>query len=170
MNWVEPLANTTKLRCKSDLNNRRIISFSLYSIAFLFFVISCQEDSTLKNVCADPIGSQDVTMQTNTQFCPKEGQNGCFITKFGSTTQVFQAINYTGKLLGMIVDVGPVTCLGQVTAKPVSGYAYVVDVVAKHGYVIMLPDGTYGRFFVDTVVKSSTGSVTKIYVTWQYAF
>jgi hypothetical protein len=70
----------------------------------------------------------------------------------------------------MIVDVGSITCLGDITVKPLSGYVYSTDIIVKHGYVIKLPDGTFCRFFVDSVTKSSTGAVTKIFVTWQYSF
>jgi hypothetical protein len=109
-------------------------------------------------------------MQQNTQFCFKPELNGCFRSQLTGTPPYFQAVNFTGKLLGMIVDIGPVKCLGQVTYKPVEGYLYVVQIVEKHGYVVRLPDNTYGRLFVDSWTKSPTGTVSKIYVTWQYAF
>ena len=133
-------------------------------------LISCQEDSKLKNVCADPIGSRDVFMKDNTLFCFKESMNGCFITEFTATTQVFKAVNYSGKLLGMIIDVGPVSCLGAVKIKPATGFVYTVNAVEKHGYVIKLPDNTYGRFFVDSWTKSSTGAISQIRITWQFSF
>jgi hypothetical protein len=171
MNEVGPLTNFgISSPRRTHRNGFCAALFSLFILLSFSLFISCQKDSTLEKVCADPIGSQDVTMGNNTQFCPLEGQNGCFKTQFGSTTQVFQAINYSGKLLGMITDVGVVTCLGQVTVKPATGYVYTIDVVAKHGYIIKLPDGTFGRLFVDSVTKSSSGAVTKIYVTWQYSF
>ena len=170
MNEIGPLTNSlVGPPCKHNRVVYHLASF-LAVPALLFFLISCQEDNALKKVCTDPIGSEDVTMQNNTQFCPREEQNGCFRTQLGATTQIFQAINYSGKLLGMIVDVGAIACLGEIIVKPSTGYVYSANIVVKHGYIIKLPDGTFCRLFVDSVAKSSAGAVTKIFVTWQYSF
>ncbi|HQQ95661.1 MAG TPA: hypothetical protein PLX35_00285 [Cyclobacteriaceae bacterium] len=138
------------------------------TLVLVLFLIACKEDSSLTSVCTDPIGTQDVTMKNNTQFCFKEGLNGCFITTLNATTLTFSVYPISGKQPANIVDIGPVKCLGQVNKKPTTGYSSSVNVVAGHGYVVLLPDNTYGRCYVASV--SSSGGAPLLYVSWQYAF
>ncbi|MEJ0056640.1 MAG: hypothetical protein WDN75_13895 [Bacteroidota bacterium] len=98
MNEVRPLTNPRVASARqSNLVNYRI---ALLPVALLFFLISCKEDTTLKKVCTDPIGSEDVTMQNNTQFCPREEQNGCFKVQLGGTTQIFPGDKLFGEAFG----------------------------------------------------------------------
>jgi predicted homoserine dehydrogenase-like protein len=137
-------------------------------------VLSCQEETALKNVCADPLGAEDITLENNDQFCYKEGFNACFVMQFTTTSQVIKAVDntsiYPGTMIAMIIDVGAVSCLGDVTGKPTSGFVASAEALEKHGYVVKLPDNTYGRLFVDSWTKSSSGVVSEINITWQYAF
>jgi hypothetical protein len=69
-----------------------------------------------------------------------------------------------------ITDVGIVTCLGQVTIKPLTGYVVNVAAVLGHGYVVMLGDSTYARMYCDSWVQNTSGGVIGVMVTWQYPF
>ena len=155
---------------------RKLSTWFLVRLLILSLVtcLSCQEDTTLKNVCADPLGAEDIKLKNNDLLCYKEGYSACFIMQFTTTSQVIQAVDYTsvypGTMIGMIVDLGAVNCLGEVTSKPTSGFSFGVNAIEKHGYVVKLPDDTYGRLFVDSWTKSSTGAVSEINITWQYAF
>jgi len=129
----------------------------------------------LKDACADPLGSQDNTYKNNNILCFKEGFNACFVMQFSATSQLIRAVDYNsifpGTMIGMIADAGPVDCLGDVTTKPpASSFFYGVNAVVHHGYVVKLPDNTYGRIFVDSWVKPASGAVSEIHLTWQYAF
>lgn len=148
-----------------------LVGLLIFSLAA---TLSCQEDSTLKNVCADPLGAEDIALKNNGLLCYKEGYSACFIMQFTTTSQVIRAVDYTsiypGTMIGIIIDQGPASCLGEVVSKPTSGFLYGVNAVEKHGYVVKLPDNSYGRLFVDSWTKSSTGAVFEINITWQYAF
>ena len=41
-----------------------------------------------------------------------------------------------------MVDVGPVTCLSEVTEGPMDGWQYTVTIKEKHGYVFKMKDGS----------------------------
>lgn len=145
-----------------------------FCILLLLLVLSCQEDPNLVAVCTDPIGSKNITTKNNGIFCFKDGFNGCFSTPLTASETSIWAIDYNslypGTMIAMIVDAGQVTCLGQVTTKPSTGYVYKVAAKLKHGYVIKLPDNTYGRLFVDSWTVNSSGVVTELKITFQYSF
>ena len=128
----------------------------------------------MKNVCADPMGSQDNTYKNNNILCFKEKFNACFVMQFSATSQVIRAVDYNsifpGTMIGMIADVGAVRCLGDIKLQPAATFFYGVNAVEKHGYLVKLPDNTYGRIFVDSWVKPSSGAVSEIHITWQYSF
>jgi hypothetical protein len=138
------------------------------TLVFVLLLIACKEDTSLSSVCTDPIGTQDVTMKNNTEFCFKEGQNGCFFTTLNSTTLTFSIFPISGKQPAGIIDIGPVKCLGQVNTKPATGYSSTIAVASGHGYVVLLPDKTYGRCYVASI--SSSGGAPLLYVSWQYAY
>lgn len=64
-----------------------------------------------------------------------------------------------------LVDVGAVSSLGDVTGVPQAGRAVAVYAVAGHGYVMQLHDGSYARFYLNTV-SSTTGAD----LSWQYPY
>ena len=143
-------------------------------ILSLVLGLSCTEDPALKNVCADPLGTADMTLTHDEQFCFKEGFNACFVLKFAAASQLIQAVDYTsqhpGTMVGMITDIGAVSCLGAVFSKPTNGFLSEVSAVENHGYVVKLPDNTYGRLFIHSWTKASSGAVSEIHITWQYAY
>jgi hypothetical protein len=139
-------------------------------------LLSCQKDVSLENVCADPVGSEDIVMKNNTLICFKEKFNACFRMQLTPTSQILIAVNYTsvypGTMIGMMADAGSARCLGDIKTKSLvaSDYYYGFNIVPNRCYVVKLPDNTYGRLYVDSWVKSSSGAVTEVHITWQYSF
>ena len=136
----------------------------------LLFQSGCETDLVPLDFCADPLGSDNNTYKNGNVFCYKDSFNSCFTLELTPTKTNIRAVNFAGKELAMIQDIGPVTCLSEVKAKPTSGYVYTVNAALGHGYVIKLPDGTYGRFFIDSWIKSNTNVVVEINITRQYSF
>lgn len=136
----------------------------------LLFLGSCETESVPLDFCADPLGSDNNTHQNGNVFCYKESFNGCFTIELSTTKTVIRAVNFAGKELAVIIDIGVVKCLSEVKIKPASGYVYSLNALLGHGYVIKLPDGTYGRFFIDSWQKSNTNGVVEINITRQYSF
>jgi len=141
----------------------------LILFTFMFFQISCESDSAL-DFCADPLGSDNNSYQNGNVFCYKENFNSCLMLELNTTKAAIRAVNYVGKELAQIQDIGPVKCLSEVKTKPASGYVNTVNALLGHGYVIKLSDGTYGRFFIDSWAKSSTGAVVEVNIIRQYSF
>jgi hypothetical protein len=148
---------------------------------FLFCIfVSCTSD-TLSHTCSDPLGSENdlindsVTNRNNSFFCfAGKSSDSCLYNKCFQlfTPQVIKSIYFIGchpNSAGTIVDIGQVTCLGSISAKPSSGYSYSVAPMLHHGYVINFSDGTYGRFFIEAFEQES-GQVTKMNITRQYPF
>ncbi|HWA35178.1 MAG TPA: hypothetical protein VG737_13655 [Cyclobacteriaceae bacterium] len=137
-------------------------------------LLSCQKDASLENVCADPIGSEDIVMKNNTQICFKEKFNACFRMHLTDTANYILAVNYNsiypGTMIGMMTDGGSVRCLGDVDTKPTSQYYLGYYIELNRGYVVKLPDDTYGRIYIDSWIKNSAGRVTEVHVTWQYSY
>lgn len=142
----------------------------LITFIFLFSMIGCEGDSTLSPYCTDPLGSDNKSYKNGNIFCYKESYNGCFTLEMTTANPIIRVVNYTGKELAMIIDIGAVKCLSEVKIKPASGYVYALNAVLGHGYVIKLPDGTYGRFFIDSWLKSNTNVVVEMNITRQYSF
>lgn len=154
----------------------------LVVVVFLFFQCT---DQTQNNVCADPLGSQNVTINSsdvyynNCFFCFKAGvttptdtcrYNNCFQFYYSSSGQTIRSIYFeTICTYGTLVDVGPVNCLGEVVQKPASGFVYSLAPKLKHGYVVAFPDNTYGRFFIDSW-ETQSGEITSLNIIRQYPF
>ena len=71
--------------------------------------------------------------------------------------------------LGLIADVGLVSCLGQVILNPNATFVDTVIPTLHHGYLIKFPDNTYGRFFIDSWDQAG-GTITKFRISRQYPF
>ncbi|MBS1544794.1 MAG: hypothetical protein JST14_14245 [Bacteroidetes bacterium] len=140
----------------------------------LILVLSCQEDPNLVTVCTDPIGSKNITTKNNGIFCFKDVMSGCFVTPLTASDRSLWAIDYTGtypnSMVAMIADAGQIKCLGEVKVKPTTGYVYKIEAKLKHGYVVLLPDNTYGRLFIDSWTVNASGVVTELNITYQYSF
>jgi hypothetical protein len=160
------LSLTTKIKHRTpSLNSSWVLILML-----LFFQISCETDSVVSEFCADPLGSDNLIYKNGNVFCFKNDFNGCFTLDLTTTKTFIRAVNYVGKELAMIQDMGQVKCLSEVNTKPASGYVYTVNALLNHGYSIKLPDGTYGRLFIDSWTKSASGVVLEINITRQYSY
>jgi surface antigen len=169
-----------------------IIKFHEYGILkriassfFFALLFSGCNDQSQKNICADPLGSQNITINSsnvnynNCFFCFKARTttvtdtcqyNNCFQFYFSSGSQTIRSIYFGNSCTyGTIADVGIVNCLGQVTDKPSSGFVYSVTPKVLHGYVVAFPDNTYGRFFIDSWDYQS-GQVVSMNIVRQYPF
>ncbi len=115
-----------------------------------------------------------MTLANDDQFCFKVEYSACFILKLTAPSQVILAVDYTsqhpGTMIGMITDLGAVSCLGAVISKPTTGFLSEVIAIENHGYVVKLADSTYGRLFIHSLTKSANGEVSEIHATWQYAY
>ena len=137
----------------------------------LFLVFTDCTESDINNICADPIGSDDMELEDESVFCFMESVNGCFQIKWQDSSIEIISLNLQDKIQGEIVDIGEVNCLGEVISKPENGYKDTVVVLEHHGYVVKFPDGTYGRLYIDSFVESlSSDDVVGIRTVWQYTF
>ena len=69
-----------------------------------------------------------------------------------------------------IIDVGAVTCLGEIKTIPGSGFIGTAGAVVNHGYVLRLKDGTHVRFVCAGWQTSTSGGVTGVKLEWQHPF
>lgn len=152
-------------------NYHLIPRYIINIIIYLFLSLTGCTESDINNTCADPIGSDDMVLEDESVFCFMEGVNGCFQVRWqNSSIQIFH-LNLPDKIQGKIIDIGEVSCLGEVVSKPVDGYMDTVTVMEHHGYVVKFPDETYGRIYVDSFVESlSSDDIVSIRTTWQYTF
>lgn len=120
--------------------------------------------------CKNPIGSISLQRNHNSYICFQEDFNGCFRVEFTPSDYGFKCVLFTGHpIYGNIADVGAVECVGAIKNKPAnSEYALRKTITAGHGYIIWLSDGTYGRFYVDSITGS--GNEQTVNVVLQYPF
>jgi hypothetical protein len=163
----------------------KILLLSVWGLGFSVFILSIGcTDQSQSTVCSDPIGSQNITINNsvvdynNCFFCFKPElitgadtclYNYCFQLYYSSSTQLIKSIYFNNCSYGMIADMGQVSCLGAVTAKPANGFVYTVAPMLNHGYVVSFPDGSYGRFFIDSWTMVS-GEITVMNIVRQYPF
>jgi hypothetical protein len=146
-------------------------------------VAGCADESA-NHTCSDPLGAENnlinnsINNYNNSFFCfagkssDSCSYNKCFQLYSTSSPQVIRSIYFTGcspASTGSIADMGLVKCLGDVSTKPASGYFYSLVPNLHHGYVVSFPDGTFGRFFIESFVKES-GQITQLNMTRQYPF
>jgi hypothetical protein len=133
-------------------------------------ILACDK-SSLDNLCADPIGSEGIVLRDSSIFCFSKTFDGCFIAIFNQDQIDVSAISILESQEGIIIDTGMFNCLGNVTDKPVNGYASSVPLILDHGYVVWLEDGTFGRFYTDSFTQATNGTaVDEVNIIWQYSF
>jgi hypothetical protein len=69
-----------------------------------------------------------------------------------------------------IVDVGEVTCLGEVTTHPSGTMLTSAAAVVNHGYVVKLDDNSLVRFVCAGWQTNTSGAVTGVKIEWQHGF
>lgn len=156
------------MRTSARMNKQlRLILLLPIFIGFLFF--SC-EGPELENTCTDPIGSDELVLRDESFFCFSETFDGCFNVSLSSSDATVSAISLMNSSIALITDVGPVACLGEINSKPLTGYDSSALLIEKHGYVVMLADSTFGRFFVDMFVPVTGGGISEVNILWHYTF
>ncbi len=143
----------------------RLLVLIFFLLPFLF---QCNGEEF--DFCSNPVGTTELTKQDLGYFCFQENFNACFQIKLKVAEPAFQAIYFDpDAVTGAMVDLGEMDCLKRVDKKPATGYLYRVKINLHHGYVVKFSDGTFGRFFVDSLEGSAT-NITKVNLTWQYSF
>ena len=132
-------------------------------------ILSCDK-TNLDDLCADPIGSEGITLRDSSFFCFTESFDGCFITSISQDQIEVTAISLLDSQPGTIVDIGTINCLGNIASKPSTGYTSGVPLIVDHGYVVRLADGTFGRFYVDSFDPPTGSAVDEVNIIWQYSF
>jgi hypothetical protein len=138
----------------------------------LLFLLACLAACSGKeelNFCTDPIGTDTYSLGPKGWVCFLPEINGCFVFE-SSPSSTVTSIAVQGHVKGTITDVGTVECLGGIGNKPTTGFVSSVEVKVNHGYIVKFPDDTYGRFFVASVEKNSSGQIVSVNITRQYGF
>ncbi len=134
-------------------------------------LISSCADEGINITCADPIGSAGIRIKDNSIVCFSDSFDGCFIFNVSGSSVNISSISLLEGVVGSIIDIGNVDCLGGIDIKPSSGYSQSVPIFINHGYVAQLADTTFGRLYVDSFVEPSVNNDTlKVNITWQYAY
>lgn len=142
-------------------------------IALLTAIHSCDGDD-INFTCPDPLGSDTRTIQTYSLSCFQPAFDGCFEFRLNESSAYVQSIyvpypDPDPSEAPVMIDVGPVTCLSEVTQRPQTGWQYTVIIKEKHGYVFKMKDGSLGRLFIDSW-ETSGEEVTKVTFTRQYPY
>jgi len=116
-------------------NKYQAIKHVVSMFVCLFLVFTDCTESDIHNICADPIGSDDMELEDESVFCFMESVNGCFQIKWQDSSIEIISLNLQDKIQGEIVDIGEVNCLGEVISKPENGYKDTVVVLEHHGRV-----------------------------------
>lgn len=142
--------------------------------ALLMVVLSCAGDD-INLTCPDPLGTDTRTTRTYALSCFQPSFDGCFEFRLNeSSGYIIQSIyvpypDPDPSEAPLIIDVGEVTCLGEVVQRPKDGWRYVVTAREKHGYVFKMKDGSLGRLFIDSW-ETTGGEITKVNFTRQYPY
>jgi hypothetical protein len=151
------------------MTNERVLIVLFYIFSL---TISCKEDP-INYTCADPLGTDAITLNIDGLRCFLPSYQGCFEFRIDGSTVIIQSVYITGQdpaEAPLIVDVGEVQCLSKVTQRPNDeAWSYVVDAHLKHGYVFKMQDQTLGRLFINSW-QTSGGVVTSVNFTWQYSY
>lgn len=142
-------------------------------MVLLLTIQSCTGDE-INLTCADPLGSDTRTIQTYVLSCFQPEFDGCFEFRLNQASLYAQSIyvpypDPDPSEAPLMIDVGAVNCLAEVTQRPQDGWQYAVTIKEKHGYVFKMKDGSLGRLFIDSW-ESSGGAITNVSFTRQYPY
>ena len=144
----------------------------LIALACILFTIglsSCNEE-VINITCADPLGTDGVTLKDQQYTCFQDKFNNCVWFRLEFTPpEIRSVLVITGNEVASIYDAGEATCLSSVKVKPTQGFLFATEAKLHHGYVIKMEDGSYARIFIDSW-KMSGNKVTEVNITRQYAF
>lgn len=130
--------------------------------------LSCSSDELEFN-CVDPLGTDDYVTENGTWMCFLPDISGCFRIELESTPAI-QSVYFEDHVYGAVIDVGLKTCLADISEKPTDGFSYRLEAKLHHGYVVSFPDGSYGRFFIQSWVTNSQGTVSEVNILRQYDY
>jgi hypothetical protein len=142
-------------------------------ISLLVAIYSCAGDD-INLTCPDPLGSDAKTIQTYALSCFQPEFDGCFEFRLTESSVYAQSVyvpypDPEPSEAPLMIDVGPVNCLSEVTGRPEDGWQYTVTIKEKHGYVFKMKDGSLGRLFIHSW-ETSGGQITKVSFTRQYPY
>lgn len=126
---------------------------------------SCADD--ISNDCADPLGTDANAYENDTWMCYLPDINGCFLIDLDQSP-VIRAIVIPGRINGTVADAGSFACLRDMPVSVSAEFNLSVVAEEKHGYIVMFPDSTYGRFYIESWRKSSNGKVIQLNIVRQY--
>lgn len=144
----------------------------IFSFLFTYLIMdSCKEEPITKT-CANPIGSDALTLAIESISCFKADYKGCFKFKLDGSKVYIQSIYITDTdpaEAPQLFDVGKKECLRDVDEHPVVDGKYALYVSPGYGYSIKMKDGTFGRLFIDSY-KSTGNTITAVNLFRQYAY
>lgn len=142
-------------------------------IVLVMAIHSCG-GSDINFTCPDPLGSDTRTIKTYALSCFQPKFDGCFEFRLKESSLYIQSIyvpypDPDPTEAPLMIDVGQVTCLSEVTQRPQGGWQYTAIIKEKHGYVFKMKDGSLGRLFIESLETSGT-EATKVSFTRQYPY
>lgn len=148
------------------LENNKAWAFT--SIFLFLFCIQCVEE---EEPCADPAGTVTTYIDNNTALAFSTGSvTTCAIAAGNLYFSPFNFAICGNNSVDGIIGVGQVSCLGDVTTKPATGYTSQVAVELGFGYVVKLKNGNYARVYAEDWKTTTSGGVSGVKVKWQYIF
>lgn len=145
--------------------------FSSILLVAVLAINSCSEEP-INHTCANPIGTDMLTLNIEALSCFKEDYKGCFKFKLDGANVYIQSVYITNtdpEEAPEIFDAGPKECLRDVTERPTADWTYALYVEVGHGYVLKMKEETLGRLFIDSFQKSGS-TVTAVNITRQYTY
>jgi len=141
----------------------------IFSFCFALLISCSHEEINL--TCADPLGSDTEELKDMQLSCFQEEFFSCFRFELSGADPVIRSLYKTiPSDAPMFFDAGEVQCLSEVTSKISNAWSYALYAQLRHGYVVRMADGTYGRFFIDSWIEGSNGRVTQVNIVRQYSF
>lgn len=134
-------------------------------------ITSCREEA-INHTCANPIGTDILTINIEALSCFKEDFKGCFEFRLDGDKVYIQSVYITDtdpEEAPLIFDAGPKECLRDVIERPTADWSYALYVEVGHGYVLKMKEQTLGRLFIDSWLKSGN-TVTAVNITRQYTY
>lgn len=144
----------------------------IFLLLFTYFIMDSCTEEPINETCANPIGSDALTLNIESISCFQQGYKGCFKFKLDGSKVYIQSIYITDTdplEAPLIFDVGVKECLRDVVEHPAANGKYALYITPGYGYSLKMKDGTFGRLFVDSY-KSTGNTVTAVNLFRQYAY
>lgn len=145
------------------------MNWKVLSIAMALGLASSCSSGSKGPPCVDPPGTVTIEMSSGSYIDFLTGS----LNTPGAGSLSFIPLNFTmdnNSNADGVVDVGAVSCLGEVTTQPVSGYTHGVAATPGHGYVLKMKNGSFTRMYADSWVECTGGTICGVLISWQYPF